>query len=502
MSRLALRPTLEGLRIREKPVDGKPIGQLRLDETVEALEPADEVRRKLGTTGQWLHIQRKDGTLGYVAANLMREDAPAQPEAAQAGQRAQTGGSPETSRTAQPSTPAITVSGLYVRPTSEGIRIRKQPVDGEPVGAAGTQSTLEVLEPASDARAKLGVNGQWLHIRTMTGTTGYVAAWFVAEAPAPLGLLRARGVNTVGVNLDQFHAQGTPDPARLSGMGWVRFGYNVSMGKGSQDLEAAYRLYAPLAERYAKAGLKVMFTFTHQTYGEGRDEFWPWPNMTDDKWRRLTDRLTEMVAKIVRSFKAAGTVAAWQIWNEQDAPIGAVASVPMSAQNYGHLLGRTLQAIRAEDSTVAVIGGGHTGGPGPGSTYATQAIQTLRANYPNTLPDGIATHPYGRGARPNTRYANFGDLREELNAYGAVLPDRPIWLTEWGALDKEGDNPNDIAQYASEFVELINREYAGKVAAVIWYAWAMGMHNGYGLVGRDDKPMPVLFDRFSKLRGV
>nr|MCU0475123.1 hypothetical protein [Anaerolineae bacterium] len=84
----------------------------------------------------------------------------------------------------------------------------------------------------------------------------------------------------------------------------------------------------------------------------------------------------------------------------------------------------------------------------------------------------------------------------------AVLPDRPIWLTEWGALDKEGDNPNDIAQYASEFVELINREYAGKVAAVIWYAWAMGMHNGYGLVGRDDKPMPVLFDRFSKLRGV
>ena len=33
------------------------------------------------------------------------------------------------------------------------------------------------------------------------------------------------------------------------------------------------RYSSPLAERYARAGFKVMFCFTHQTYGEGRDEF-------------------------------------------------------------------------------------------------------------------------------------------------------------------------------------------------------------------------------------
>jgi hypothetical protein len=29
----------------------------------------------------------------------------------------------------------------------------------------------------------------------------------------------------------------------------------------------------------------------------------------------------------------------------------------------------------------------------------------------------------------------------------------------------------------------------------------MGMHNGYGLVGRDDKPLQPLFDKFLGLRG-
>jgi hypothetical protein len=488
MTRPTLRPTLEGLRIRETPVDGKPIGQLRADELVEALEAPDEVRRKLGVSGQWLHIRRADGMTGHVAAHLMV--AVNLPEAA-----AQTAVSAPQSATP-------TEVGLFARPTANGIRIRRQPVDGETLGYVDKQTVLEVLEDPAQARAKIGTEGQWVRVRTLTGLEGFTAAWFLTLTDAPRAMLALRGVNPVGVNLDQFHAQGTPDPARLAGLGWVRFGYNVSMGRGSQDIAAAYNLYAPLAERYARAGLKVMFTFTHQTYGEGRDEFWPWPQMTDDKWRRLTDRFSEMVGRIVRQFAPNGTVTCWQVWNEQDAPIGAAASVPMSPQNYAHLLGRTLQAIRAAQPDALVISGGHTGGPGPGSTYARQTLQALRHTFPpEVLPDGIAAHPYGRGARPFTRYANFGDLRDELNAYLAVLPDRPLWLSEWGALDKEGDNPADITQYAVEFVELINREYAGKVAAILWYAWAMGMHNGYGLVGRDDRPIAPLYERFLKLRG-
>lgn len=480
---------------------------------VESLETVEDTKAKVGKIGQWLKVRRlKDRVEGYTAAwfltYVVKPSAPAEPAAATTPP-ATTSPTPAP-QTPTPNTPAVEIPAvqmtapaqkIYVRPSEDGIRIRKQPKDGEPIGSVGTLAVLESLESPAATRAKLGVNGEWLNVRLLTGAEGYVAAWFVKETDAPTGILNAKGVNIVGMNLDQFHPQGTPDPERLKGLGWVRFGYNVSMGKGNQDIEAAYKMYAPLAERYAKVGMKVMFTFTHQTYGEGRDEFWPWPNMTDEKWRTLTGKFTDMVGRIIKQFAPLGTVACWQVWNEQDAPIGAVASVPMSPSNYAHLLGRTIQVIRAADPKASVITGGHTGGPGNGSTYAAKTIQALKAAMPGVLPDGIATHPYGRGARPFTRYANFGDLREELNAYLAVLPDRPIWLSEWGALDKEGDPANDIAQYATEFVDLINKEYPNKVAALIWYAWAMGMHNGYGLVGRDDRPISGLYDKFIALRG-
>jgi hypothetical protein len=38
--------------------------------------------------------------------------------------------------------------------------------------------TMIVIE-TENPLAKIGVKGQWLHVRTEGGTEGYVAAWFV-----------------------------------------------------------------------------------------------------------------------------------------------------------------------------------------------------------------------------------------------------------------------------------------------------------------------------------
>jgi hypothetical protein len=38
---------------------------------------------------------------------------------------------------------------------------------------------LEPLEPDANVRAKVGQEGQWLHIKTLEGTEGYVAAWYL-----------------------------------------------------------------------------------------------------------------------------------------------------------------------------------------------------------------------------------------------------------------------------------------------------------------------------------
>lgn len=52
---------------------------------------------------------------------------------------------------------------------------------------AGTELTC--LEPKATAKAKLGVNGQWINVQDPAGDQGYVAAWYVSEtkggAPVP-----------------------------------------------------------------------------------------------------------------------------------------------------------------------------------------------------------------------------------------------------------------------------------------------------------------------------
>jgi hypothetical protein len=41
---------------------------------------------------------------------------------------------------------------------------------------------LICLEPKATAKAKIGVNGQWINVQDPTGDQGYVAAWFVSDA--------------------------------------------------------------------------------------------------------------------------------------------------------------------------------------------------------------------------------------------------------------------------------------------------------------------------------
>jgi hypothetical protein len=59
---------------------------------------------------------------------------------------------------------------------------------------SGTELTS--LEPKAAARAKLGMNGQWLNVQDPAGVQGYVAAWYVSETK---GQLAAQAV-TVTVN--------------------------------------------------------------------------------------------------------------------------------------------------------------------------------------------------------------------------------------------------------------------------------------------------------------
>ena len=387
----------------------------------------------------------------------------------------------------------IYIPQFRVRPLVDNLRVRKLPsVHASIVGQVFSWHLLEPMEHHGRAVEKIGVEGSWLKVRAVTGVEGYTAAWYLRATTLKEGREVFAGVNPVGVNLDVYHRMGKPPANRLGAMGWVRFGYNVSNWRGSEDINAAQARYLPLVEAYREAGYRVVFTTSHQTYGEGKNEFWPWSQMTDTKWRTLRQRFAEMMSEIAAQWAGRDLVAAWQVWNEPDSK-SQVASVTMSAENYGALFEATYRAIRSADSDVKIVTAGFNSGPVDGSVYARGMLDVLPED---AMPDGLAFHPYGRGVNGHPHYSMFGHIDESIWAYSAVMPDKPLWITEFGVLDRPNDDAGLIARYATDFVRYLKTQYPGRIAAMIWYAWAQGMHNGYGLVDGVGNSRPPLTQRF------
>ncbi len=388
---------------------------------------------------------------------------------------------------------AVYVTNLRLRPRDTGVRVRTLPsASGDAVGTVLTQinpwDLVETMEMHGRTLAKVGQQNQWIRLKTADGTIGFAAAWFL-DATVRLPA-RITGVNPTGVNLDAYHSAGTPPADRLGKIGWVRMGYNVSAGRGSTDLNAAFNRYAPLLERYRRAGYRVILTTSHQTYGEGAG--FVWPNMNAEQWKRLIDTFSEMCYRLTRQYNNRGLVDVWQVWNEPDAHATTPASVPMSASVYHQMLRQAVPAMRAGDAEAILLTGGLTGTQG-GDAYARQALKGLP---PDAIPDGIAIHPYGRSPRRNDKYGHFGSLDSWLQSYLNVLPGRPIWITEWGVLNAPNEDPREIGDYALAFIDHVKKNYRDQVVSLVWYAWAQGMHNGYGLVDERQSPRVGLTERF------
>jgi hypothetical protein len=133
-------------------------------------------------------------------------------------------------------------------------------------------------------------------------------------------------------------------------------------------------------------------------------------------------------------------------------------------------------------------------GPVTGANYARATIAAMPSGI---RPDGIGVHSYGRGAPDSPeRFKSFGLIDEDINRYGAIMRNAPIWITEYGVLDHPEIPAAEVAQYGVSFIRHLRTNFARRVATAMWYAWADGMHNGYGLVDQNDQPKQPLYNQY------
>jgi hypothetical protein len=125
---------------------------------------------KIGQNNQWIYVQDPQGHQGFVAAWLVQKSAATTPTPA-----------PQPAPTPPTGDLILQVSAA----ATAGIKLHSQPSQDAISNYAEMPGVpLTVIEPKAGALAKIGQNGQWIHIQDPQGHQGYVAAWLVQQSAA------------------------------------------------------------------------------------------------------------------------------------------------------------------------------------------------------------------------------------------------------------------------------------------------------------------------------
>ena len=132
------------------------------------LEPQATAKAKLGVNGQWIKVQDPTGDQGYVAAWYV-SDVKGQPSASVAGTT--------TSAPKLPPGALAFVATAQLTFRSQNVISAENVIRYLPIG-----EQLVCVEPAAQAIPKVGIDGEWLQVRDVSGKEGYVSAKYVKYA--------------------------------------------------------------------------------------------------------------------------------------------------------------------------------------------------------------------------------------------------------------------------------------------------------------------------------
>ena len=166
---LIISPTVNGLTLRDQPkiTGSNVLKYLPQSSKLVVLDDAATAQTKIGKRNNWFHVREIEGKEGYVAAWYVT--AVSDPAL----------GSHKTSQANKPSSP----SKLVVKTSASSVSLRTEPRISSSTLISYLNFGTELLVIEGDSAAsKIGQQGQWLNVQTVTGRKGYVAAWLVTKA--------------------------------------------------------------------------------------------------------------------------------------------------------------------------------------------------------------------------------------------------------------------------------------------------------------------------------
>lgn len=329
--------------------------------------------------------------------------------------------------------------------------------------AAGSLA-LPASTPLAEAAGNAPTVGSQFH--------GMWSNYTDAERAQALDTLAANGVQSV--RLDVSWAMLQPDgPGRYSdwGVGFVDRVLTMIADRGMEPL--------------------VMLWMTPAWANGGKDE------------RTLPDD-PQAYAEAARwaASRWAGTVSAWEVWNEPNADAFMRGEDPVA---YAQLLRAAYPAIKAGNPSAKVVFGGTMYND---VDWIRKALEAGAAG----SYDVMATHPYMAiaDAPPELQDGTKWTLRYARAVYDLMVAtgdgDKPIWFTEFGwsshpntgseANWQRGVTPQQQADYLVRTLRLVQAEMPF-VTNVFWYNERDRTDgdvqlNNYGLMTSDLRPKPVL----------
>jgi hypothetical protein len=412
---------------------------------------------------RWQKVRASDGREGYVAYGYdgqvyLSDERPGAPGA--------------------PVTAVWSITDLNVRDAAG--------LHGNVIWTVLTDTRLEVLEDPATAGAKVGVNGEWIHVRTPSLKEGHVAAWYVTAYKPPD---ERRVVSTPRVGESRY-IYGFHDPFDRGIFGQRRGWVLVTEGIG-RDPQAAggnRDLYADWSER----GFGVIVRLNH-----GYREAGTLPE--PQHYSNFAATCASWVKRSIDPARPAQGCHIWIIGNEMNNPrewpgnVNAVGGTPITPEGYADCFNQVYDVIKAAQPDAIVCPGAIDPYYGPGSDNGDW-FRRMLAHI--TQLDGFALHTYTHGPDPDLitsmrrfgmdhagnwtdpgnilrwQYYNFYAYRTYMDMIPTRWRDLPVFITETDQDESWADANSGWVQAAYAEIDRWNQEpHAQQIRALLLYRW-------------------------------